>query len=458
MTLFERLRRWWSGDSGAQVLHEAPAKKQKANTVKKIKRVGLADTQGSRDELTGPSFDLQEIQSAYHTDSYIRQAVDKYIELMFKSGWSINGSNQSAVDYIKTRFAYMELLTGQPTNALFVEMGEDLVKYSNVFILKSRGDTPNIKATGVSGSKPINGYFLVSPITMQIARDINGTVLKYQQEIQGEDPIEFKPEDVIHMYYKRERGAAFGTPFLISCLDDVKILRHLEENTVRMVHKNIWPLYVYTVGLAEPGYESTDTEIEEVRDELESMPIEGGLILPERHKMSVIGSDGEALSVADYLQYFEQRVFTGLGVSAAIMGRSESTSRSSAEVMSSEMHDRVKAYQRSMELFINTHIIQELLLEGGFDPIKNPKDIVEFRFAEIDLASKIAIENQAIQKFIANTISHDEFRQEVGMEPETDYSKYFANLFGSVDEGVANAVQNKAQPANQQGKRNAPKV
>lgn len=427
----------------------------------KVKKVGLAFVTGGRDQFNGPDYDFEQIISAYNTDGYIRQALDKYIELMFKSGWSITGKNVKAVEYIKMRLAYMSLATGMPTDQLFIEMGEDLVKFSNVFVAKSRAIVPGVQAKAVLGGKPIAGYFVLPPTTMQVARDKDGTIIKWQQDAGGDKPIEMKPEDMVHIYYKKERGQAFGTPFLIPVLDDVKLLRQIEENVARLIYKYLHPLYKYKVGLAQPGYESDDDEIDEVKAELESMPVEGGIVLPERHDVEVVGANGEALTVREYLDYFENRVFTGLGVSAAMMGRSESTSRSSAEVMTSEMYDRVKAFQKTLSTFIDSLIMTELLLEGGFDPLLKPDDMVHFQFTEIDLASKIAVENHAVQKFITNSISHDEFRQEIGMDPTEDYSKYFANLFKqtSMDQqAAANTVANKDQPTNQNGTKNAPKT
>lgn len=423
-----------------------------------VKKVGLVDVQGGRDQFNGPDFDLEEIISAYNTDSYIRQALDKYIELMFKAGWSFSARNQKALEYIKLRFAYMALATGQPTEQLFIEMGEDLVKFSNVFIAKSRGQLPGVKAKGIMSAQPVAGYFVLAPTTIGIARDTDGTIVKYQQSVPGASkPIEIKPEDMVHIYYKKERGAAFGTPFLIPVLDDIKLLRQLEENVARLVYKHLHPLYKYKVGLPEPGFESEPEEIDQVKAELEEMPIEGGLVLPERHDVSVVGAEGAALSAQDYLKYFKQRVFTGLGVSPNMMGETEGSNRSTAENQSGEMHDRVKAFQMTLALFINNFIIQELLLEGGFDPINKPEDVVAFQFSEIDLSSKIAVENHAIQKFIQNTISHDEFRAEIGMDPVTDYSKYFFTLFPSkvASDGE---VTNKNQPTNQNGTRSAPKT
>lgn len=294
-----------------------------------IKRVGYAFVSGggsNRAQFEGPSFDLEEIESAYNTDSYIRQALDKYTELMFKAGWHFVSKNDKATEYIRLRLAMMAFATGQPMEQFFVEIAESLVKYANVFIIKARAKNnmtlPGINANGIYGGPPVAGYFVLPASSIQIARDISGTIKNYQQKVQGANkPLNIKPEDMIHIYYKRETGRAYGIPFVVPVLDDVRLLREVEENVARLIYRHLHPLYVYKVGLPQAGFEATDTEIEAVRSEIESMPTDGGIVLPERHAIEAIGADGQALDAFNYLKHYEQRVFTGLGVSEVVMGR-----------------------------------------------------------------------------------------------------------------------------------------
>lgn len=68
--------------------------------------VGLAKRLGIRfGDITGsdyedPEYELEEIDSAYDSDSYVRQGVDKYIDQMFKEGYGFYGKNPNAVEYI----------------------------------------------------------------------------------------------------------------------------------------------------------------------------------------------------------------------------------------------------------------------------------------------------------------------------------------------------------------------
>jgi hypothetical protein len=407
-----------------------------------IKRVGLVFSKGSgaqaKTAFQEPEFDLEEITKAYNTDSYIRQAIDKYIDLIFKAGWDIVGKNQNSVDYIKVRLAVMSDATQTPLRQFLLEIAEDLVKYGNAFIIKARASgqytlPAGVTATPVSGKKVVAGYFVMPPTTITIARDEVGTVVNYQQNISGKTPVEYKPEDIIHIHWKRERGMAFGYPFLIPVLDDVKVLRSVEENVIRLIYRHLFPLYLYKVGLPEPGLEATDPEIEEVRDQIRNMPLDGGLVVPERHDVKVVGTEGQALDASDYLEYFRKRVFTGLGVSETIMGISDSSNRSTAESMTTEMHDRIKAFQRVIAEGLVFHIFNELLREGGFDPLTRPDDKVEFQFKEIDLDMRTKLENMVGQLWNNNMITFEEARQELGKDSVVDESRLFANMIGTIE-------------------------
>lgn len=402
-----------------------------------IKRVGLVFSKNTGSSRTRnfeePDFDLEEIDAAYNTDSYIRQALDKYTDLIFSAGWSFTSKNQNALDYIRMRMRAIAEATKTPLEQFLLEIAEDLVKYSNVFIIKARAGNnyqypPGLTVTGIGKFKPVAGYFVLAPSTITVARDKNGLVQAYKQEITGES-IEIKPDDMIHFHWKRERGQIFGNPFLFSVLDDVKILRQIEEDVIKLVYRHLFPLIVYKVGT--PEYAATQEEINEVTDSINNMPLDSAMVIPERHNVDVVSIDEAVMDVSKYLEYFRSRVFTGLGVSDTIMGISDTSNRATADNLTQQMNDRIKAIQKTFSQFFEHYIINELLLEGGFDPVLNIDDQVYFEFNEIDLESKTKYENQVIQKWLNNLITFEEARQELSYETVADEERLYANIIAA---------------------------
>lgn len=445
-----------------------------------IKKLGLAFTEGNGRDFELPEWDFNEITNAYNTEGYIRQAVDKYIEMMFKADWGWVGKNPAAVEYVTMRFKLMAEATQLPTNQLFIEIAEDLVKYCNVVIAKARAKDnlpfQGMNVLGVGENMPVAGYFPLNVSTMQVLRDKNGLVKRWQQEVEGQDkPQAFKPDDIVHMYYKREKGRAFGTPWLTPALDDIRALRQVEESVLRLVYRNLHPLWHVQVGDSTEGQAGDDVEVDLVREEINNMDVEGGLVTTERVNVKAIASN-QIIDATNYLKHFEQRAFTVMGVSELMMGRGNTANRSTGDNLSGEFKDRIKALQKVMTTFVNEKMVKEILMEGGFDPVLNPDDEVRFTFNEIDKDSQIKAENQAVFLYEHNAISEDEMRELIGRDPIEDGEQRAKMHLQVITIGTAEAqaalkpepaasgssskkseTDNKTKPANQHGVKSSPK-
>lgn len=436
-----------------------------------IKKLGQAIKDGGGGDFEDSPVDLEEVQRAYHTDSYIRRAVDKYAGLMFKNGWDFNGKNEAAVEYVWTRFKLMSEGTGKSIDQLLSQLAFDFILYGNAYLVKARAKGSQAGATGVNavgytGKQPIAGYFILPATTVTVSRDDTGTITGYQQDVGGGSALSFATTEVIHFVYRQPTGRAYGVPMVYNVLDDVQILRQLEENVARLVYRNLFPLYMYQVGLDKPGFEATDEEIEEIREQIRDMPMDGGIVVPERHSIEVVGSGGSAIDASPYLEYYRQRVFTGLGVSDTVMGVGGTANRSTSDNQAADLFDGVKEFQRLFADQFQQAVVNEILFEGGFDPTLNVDDEVSFYFEEIELDAKTKKENHIVQLFTQNVITHEEMRQLMGLDPVTDEGRlYFNMVTGSLaqqaeasasQQAANNAGANKDQPANQHGTKSSP--
>ena len=103
-----------------------------------VKAVGYVTAQTQRRELfTRPEFNLAEIRDASEADSYVKISLSKYSYLIYKAGWKFKSENQQAIDYLDQRFRIMSYCTGVPMDILMQGIADDLIRYSNAFLLKS---------------------------------------------------------------------------------------------------------------------------------------------------------------------------------------------------------------------------------------------------------------------------------------------------------------------------------
>ena len=409
----------------------------------KVKAVGFISAYAKRREwFHRPEYNLQEVRDAAEADSYVKISLAKTSYLIYKAGWKFKSENQEAIDYLEQRFKFMSYCTGVPMDILMQGIADDLVKYSNAFLLKSRIERiPGIKAKPITEDGMIvGGYTRVDPCSIKIKRDKHGNILKYEQGFGG-NKKQFKPEDVIHFYLDKDANNAFGTPRIIAALEDVKLLRKIEGNVTALIYRFAMPMYQWKIGIPEVGFQGTDEEISKAKYEIETGSLDGVFITNEKTEIKAIGAEGNAMNMQPYLNYFENRVFSALGVSAAQMGRGGA--KQDADSMEQQVHDTVKFIQRMMAEFIEKKMLMELLLEGGFNPFEKDS-YVDYVFEEISLETKIKKENHEINKYQSNVSTFNETRRRMGMKDEADDDEQLFNR-KITDESALRSIDRTAE-------------
>jgi len=412
-------------------------------------------------------YDFDRIIQAVDTDSYVKQAISKYKDLFWKEGWQIVGENPEAVAYLYQRIDYMEMAMKRPFLEFLVDLSDQLFKFANVFIVKARADLSEYfptKLNPISSTQPVVGYYLIPTEQTRILRDKYNRPKSYQQQT---DPLTYAPTDrdpvwsadrVIHLFFDRKPGRAFGTPFVANVLDDVVALRQMEEDIQNLVHRELFPLYKYRIGTADQPAEPE--EIDQAAAEIENLRAEGGLILPFRHDVDVIGANNAALDASAYLDHFKERVAIGLGVAPHHLGMTlNGGNRAMTERLDTALYDKIKQYQKQFAEMVRVHILNELLFEGGFDPLVNPiasdvSDRCYFKFNEIDVDTQVKKETHIIQKFVNSLITLPEARMQLGVDPEMDIDDAYPSIQGQVQIDISKAqakvqadMQAKAQGA-----------
>lgn len=401
---------------------------------------------GLRGRFEIAPYDFNRIIQAVETDSFVFQAFQKYKELIWKEGWDIVGEDPDAVEYLYERIGYMEFVMRRPFQDLLGEISDQLVKFNNAFVAKSRSSDFDAVGSGVVGQdSPIAGYYVIPAETVEIERNKHNKPLKYRQRVDsiigfgnGQEQPVWLAKDVIHFTLNRRPGAAYGTPFIEPVLDDVIALRQMEEDIQNLVHKELFPLYKYTVG--SELNPASDDEIANALDELENLRTDGGLVLPERHDVDVVGAQDNALDASPYLEYFLTRVISGMGLSTHHLGvMNQGGNRAVTDRLDTALYDKVKTYQKYIADMIRLHIFTELLLEGGFNPLtpaqsRGVSSRCEFRFREIDIDSAIKKETHEAHKFNSNLASQAETRLKMNMTPEVD------------ENGLQQAIMTRLQP------------
>ncbi len=406
---------------------EIADQKQGSNLVKavvaKVYESFRKVTQKRNYSLEYPDVKLTTIKAALKVEGYFRRAKDRYIEMIWRNGYDFIGKNKRAVKYVKRRFEEIAYITQKPTNVLFEEICEQLVPLYNCFIYKVRKEgSSSGRQRKYFGKKvnPVAGYFILDPTRVRVKTDNNtGKIIGYEYVDEAWQVVEIRNidwRDLVHIAIDKAPGAFYGEPAAATILDDIRALRRMEENVEILVFQHTIPLYHYKIG--SPEKPTQPGEVETTRTEVESMLTQGMLITPDRHDITAIGVQREALNVENYLEYFKARILTGLGHSTTSLGEGGGVSRATASVLEKAVLDAARRFQKVIKTYMDDFLIQELLLEGGFD-IFDDEQRVELFIPEIDLDSKIRKEFHTLQLYQGNLLTEDEARKDMGRDSMT---------------------------------------
>jgi len=446
---------------------------------------------GPRGTFVAPDWDFSKIEVAFQNESLFRRSVEKYVEQIRKHSWEFVGSNPSTVEYIRKRFKQMELVIDKTTSQFFDELSFNLVLFSNVLIVKRR----NRKASGGStrvtfdgmNRVPVAAYEVLDPGTVEVDKDKYGNVIRWKQSPQpnlknkfgylrthyGETSINNPQEggpswpsyNVIHIKDMTASCAKyfFAMPMSVPVLADMEALRELEELALIESIKVAIPKLHGKVGSKEiPG---TQDQVDDLASTIRSASGDGVIVTNERVVIDEIAQATSANNILNSsIEYFRERVLAGLGMSDVAMGKSSTSNRATAQVVTSEMQMTSAKYQRILKYNIEHHIIKELLYEGGYsESTLTDENMVYLSIPEVSIQEKITREAHHLNLFINNTITEDELRKELGRDIISD--DFRENMYintvqiplakaqadASADAAIRQA-SNIAQPANQHGK------
>ena len=420
---------------------------------------------------------LDRIEAAYRADSFVRQGIHKYVELCTKHGWDLDCATAEPRDYLLRRFDLFYLATGKSFQKLVREGVADFIKFANCFWVKQRSelDYPGFPRRGAGDQEqPVAGYFRADPRKMLPRWDESGRkLLGWDYYPKNRGKVEFSRADVVHLCHSVPPGELFGSPDLLPVLDDVLEYRRCEEYVIKLLFKYLNPIIHHEVpdlsGIG--GGRQEDVDIAYAAYTVKAP--DGIIITPPGHKMNILGAESHALRGEGYMEMLRDRVWAGLGVNGMVMGQTDGVGIGTADAMTTTMHNRAKFYHQELADQLDHHVLFELLIEGGYDPLAKD-DRVSWMWNSFETESEIKVQNHEIDKMLANGITHDEFRRNIGMKPlspedEKRLYVYMAKIpeieaaadakaRAGVDGGPAAAVRGKDRPSNQSGSRGAPKI
>jgi len=379
-------------------------------------------------------YDLVAVFKLLKHEAYFLKATQKKHGLLTKSGMSIHSDDDEKKKYINDRFKLMQLETGSSIDTVIKQVAFYLIAASNAFLIKTRSDDPKYgKSYKKDGKemKPISGLFTVHPTTMKpkfkFIKDasqktgIRLIIEKWVHTNRRGIQKEFDPDDIVHFTLYKEDGMVFGMPEIIPVIDDIRTLRKIEEDIQLLIYRDLFPIIHYKV--ENPSiidHRSGLTELERAQSDMKNMMQDGGIATDNRHEIEFIGNNGKGVDAFPFLKYFQQRVFSGLGVSEIDLGIGSTTTNGTADTLSGQIIDGVKFIQQELSQQFKEKVLDEMMLQSNYSDIFDEETEVKLLFQEIDIEWKIRSENHEADLYTKGVKTIHETRNKLGHKDITD--------------------------------------
>lgn len=374
-----------------------------------------------RDNRYGPAA----ITLAHRTESLISQVTNKFTDLINKEGFAFRGNDVAEVKYLEARLMFLSRCTGTSFRALIKETSRDLIGQGNAYWIKVYDKKTNLTvggrflkpATQVHADPDrgvITGYFRIDPRTIQPRyTKSTGRHNGWLQKATNQTDKSFRLDEVVHFAYQKPAGEVNGISLHQPVLDDLRTLRDMEEYAFKLQEKMLFPILHHEVPARGDDQFGLAEDVDQAAYSHQTISPDGILVTPPGHILKMLGAAGEALDPVPMLEYMLRRLFLGEGVSGTIMG-TEDSSAGTSDVLTTQIHDRVKSFQQDIEEVLNLHVFPELMVEGQFSAMS-----CWLIFAEIEHEARIRLENHSANMYTNGVWTETESRAVSDKNPIT---------------------------------------
>ena len=401
-------------------------------------------------------YNMSNFRKMVKTESLCRVYVDKFSTLTLIQGWVIASGIKKAADYVKFRLNEIELVGHYSLDEHIEVLIRNLLPYSNGYMYiqrsskSSSGSAYKNKVTGkefqpISRIETIDlDMFDVHHITDQF-----GNTLFYDQYLENNFIKRYTADEIIH--FKLYPGKIFGNPIMSTVVDDITMLRRLEDNMILQSFQNAIPPIVLRVPASSNlTIIGEDPNVIWAASVLESLKAHGGIVLTSECSVEIPGPS-TLLDLTKYLQYSKSRSLAGLHMSSILIGEGNTANKSTAAAMIDDTMNHAKYVQNIFSRYFQKYIINDILLSSKNGYYSKLIDKVFVYFPEIDIEYKHDVENHALLMYNGGLFTSTESREKCGKSPLTEQDK--TDLYAN-NSGAANSVKQNQMPTNQSGTTN----
>ncbi|GIV21938.1 MAG: hypothetical protein KatS3mg023_3689 [Armatimonadota bacterium] len=367
-----------------------------------------------------PEMDLSDLWKAYLADGYIQRTVDLIVAMIYHTG--IRWVTESPVldNYLRARFEISDRINGYGWDRLIRTVLFDFVLYGNAFLVTSTTSRLNtlygrpVRSPAVAAWYPVPARCMF-PVVSRDGTSLEGWILRVKPLSQAGMYVEryFPLDRVVHLANRKPVDSAYGVPVLLGAVEDIRGLRQIEEEVLRMIHRFVNPrLHISTPDITGTGA-GVRPDMQQIVEAINQMSSDAVLVTMPGQEVRVIGAESFALRAEPYLEYFSKRAIAGLGMNDVTIGHKQPDP--DMDTLDLSLRMMVRSLQREFGDQLLMHLIGPLLDEADWSRVS-----VSLEFGEPDTRHVLRLFTVISNLYSQSVITLSEARRMMNMSPEVD--------------------------------------
>ena len=368
-----------------------------------------------------PSIDLNDLWKAYLSDGYIQRAVDLIVAMVYHSGVSWVSESPGVDVYLRTRFEISHSINGMGWDELVRQALFDFVLFGNAFLIRSTTSKIGVVYGRRVKSPTTATWYIVParcmyPVVNREGTALEGWLLRIKPlSDRGMFVERYFPLDIVcHLTYRRPLDSAYGIPFLLGAIEDIRSLRQVEEEVLRMMHRFVNPKIHITMPDMTNGTSAIRPDMQQIVQAINEMSSDAVLVTMPGQEVKVLGAESLALRAEPYLEYFVRRSISGLGLNEVSVGHKVPDPDS--DTLDLHLRMLVRSIQREFGHQLSEHVLNPLLLEADWERT----DAVRVEFGDPDSRHVLRLYTIISNLYSQNVITLSEARALMQLPKEFD--------------------------------------
>lgn len=223
----------------------------------------------------------------------------------------------------------------------------------------------------------------------------------------------FPLDQVVHFANRRPLDSAYGVPVLLGAVEDIRGLRQIEEEVLRMIHRFVNPrLHISTPDLTGTGT-GVRPDMQQIVEAINQMSSDAVLVTMPGQEVRVIGAESFALRAEPYMEYFAKRAISGLGMNEVTIGHKQQDP--DMDTLDLSLRMLVRSLQRELSDQLLLGMIWPLMDEGGWERVP-----VSLEFGEPDSRHVLRLFTVISNLYSQSVITLGEARRMMGLSDQFD--------------------------------------